>query len=255
MLKCSARLRGMAAASRRTQFWVWGIVLALFVGAAWFAISTLRSSVQPFGVISDPFRPDEQRPEGSTAQRGAVNFLVFGQVGASNQTLSIFHLADGRRRIDILNFPPDTTDVTDIDDVPTTVVEVEDLTGARMEHVMLWDLGFLTELEASPIRAEELVANPDALTARDVWSTALQEALSIRDPGQLNTLASALTPYIDADASLDTGRITDLARSLRHVAPSSIESCELPPDLSDGSHNALKLFFNSDTPRRCHELF
>lgn len=254
MLKRWARLHSMAETSRRTKLLVWGIVLALFAGAAWFTVSTLRASVQPFGVISDPFPAEEQRPEGSTQRRGAVNFLVFGEISSTNHTLSIFHLAEGRRRIDVLNFPADSTAVTDIQDIPGTLVEIEELTGARMEHVMRWDLGFLTQLESSPIqRFEELAANPEVLNADDVWTTALQEALSISDPGQLRTLASSMTPYIDADEHLDTGRITELAKSLRHVAPSSVETCLLPAQLSDEQRNRLVNFFRPETTGRCEQ--
>lgn len=245
----------MAQASPRTKFWVWGIVLVLFAGAAWFAFSTLRASFQPLAVIQDPFPPEEQRPEGSDAPRGAVNFLVFGEAASSNQTLSIFHLAEGRRRIDILNFPPDSTDVTDIDDIPATVIEVEALTGARMEHVLRWDLEFLTELEAASTGAEDLLMRPEALSADNVWTTVLQETLDIRDPGQLNTLASTLTPYVAADADLNTGRITDLARSLRHVSPEAIASCALPAELSSAQQTALNAYFRNAAPVRCAELF
>lgn len=245
----------MAETSRRTKMVVWGIVLALFAGAAWFTFSTLRSSVQPFGVLANPFPAEEQRPEGSAARRGAVNFLVFGEVNSTNQTLSIFHLAEGRRRIDVISFPADSTAVTDIQDIAGTLVEVEELTGARMEHVMRWDLRFLTQLESSPIRhADELAANPQALNADDVWTTALQEALSIADPGQLRTLATSLTPYIDADEHLDTGRITELAKSLRYVAPSSVETCLLPAQLSDVERNRLGRFFRPETTGRCTEV-
>src|SRR5699024_5740516 len=61
----SARLSGMATASRRTRISVWVIVLALFAGAAWFAFNTIRASVQPLGVLADPFPEEESRPEGS----------------------------------------------------------------------------------------------------------------------------------------------------------------------------------------------
>lgn len=245
----------MAQASPRTKFWVWGIVLIIFAGAAWFAISTLRASFQPLAVIQNPFPDEEHRPEGSDAPRGAVNFLVFGEAASSNHTLSIFHLAEGRRRIDIVNFPPDSTDVTDINDIPATVVEVEALTDARMEHVLLWDLEFLTELETAPSSAEELLTSPAALNADNVWTTVLQETLDIRDPGQLNTLAATLTPYVAADAGLNTGRITDLARSLRHVAPEAIASCVLPAELSSHQQAALRTYFRDGSPVRCAELF
>ena len=184
----------MAEASRRTKIWVWVIVLTLFAGAAIFAINTLRSSMQPLGVLNDPFPEEQVRPGGSEADRGAVNFLVFGEVAATHQTLSIFHLAEGRRRIDIVNFPSDSAHLSNIQDVPGTVQEVEDLTQARMEHVMLWDLEFLTELDSAALTAEDIAANAEAFDADAVWTTALQEALDIRDPGQLNTLAAAPDP-------------------------------------------------------------
>ena len=255
MRNCSARLRSMAAASRRTKFWVWGIVLALFAGAAWFAYSTLRASFQPLGVIADPFPTETQRPEGSDAPRGPVNFLVFGEAAGQHQTLSIFHLADGRRRVDIVNFPRDFASVTDIEDIPTTVSEVEVLTGARMEHVMRWDLEFLTQLETAPGAAAAVLTDPTALDADDVWQSVIQETLNVQDAGQLNALASTLTPFVDADAQLDTARITDLARSLRHVSPDSVTSCVLPEALTDQQQASLKRYFTTGTPRQCAELF
>ncbi|HEY4557350.1 MAG TPA: hypothetical protein VIG82_04075 [Enteractinococcus sp.] len=245
----------MAAASRRTKIWVWVIVLALFAGAAWFAISTLRASVQPLEVLDDPFPAEEVRPEAADGGRSAVNFLVFGEAASSHQTLSIFHLAEGRRRIDILNFPQDSADITDILDIPTTVQQVEDLTQARMEHVMLWDLEFLAELESAPISAEEVAKHPEAFDADAVWTTVLQEALDVQDPGQLTTLASTLTPYVAADSGLNTRRMTDLARSLRHISPENIGSCELPQDLTSAQQAGLVEYFASGTPRWCAELF
>lgn len=255
MLNCSTRLRGMAAASRRTKFIVWGVVLALFAGAAWFAYSTLRASFQPLGVIANPFPTDTQRPEGSDAERGPVNFLVFGEAANQHQTLSVFHLANGRRRVDIVNFPRSFTEVTDIQDIPGTVSEIESLTGARMEHVMRWDLEFLTQLETAPGAAAAVLTDPTALSADDVWQSVLQETLSVRDAGELNTLASALTPFVDADAELDTGRITDLAKSLRHVSPEHVTSCVLPEAPTDQELAKLKRYFRAEGARRCAELF
>ncbi|GAA4478825.1 hypothetical protein GCM10023190_20870 [Enteractinococcus fodinae] len=245
----------MAEASRRTKIWVWVIVLTLFAGAALFAVNTLRSSMQPLGVLNDPFPDEQARPGGSEAARGAVNFLVFGEAAATHQTVSIFHLAEGRRRIDIVNFPSDSAHLSNIQDVPGTVQEVEDLTQARMEHVMLWDLEFLTELESAAVTAEAITADPEAFDADTVWTMVLQEALDIRDPGQLNTLAATLTPYVAADAGLNTGRITDLARSLRHVSPDNIASCELPTELSAAEQDALARYFDQGTPRWCAQLF
>ena len=245
----------MAEASRRTKIWVWVIALALFAGAAWFAVSTLRSSVQPLGVLQDPFPDEDERPESPEGARSAVNFLVFGEAASSNQTLSIFHLADGRRRIDILNFPQDSADITDLQDIPGTLVEVEAITDARMEHVMLWDLEFLAELDSAPISVEDVARQPESFDADTVWTTALQEALNIRDPGQLNTLASTLTPYVAADEELNTGRITDLAKSLRHVSPENIASCVLPTQLSSNQGAALRRYFAKGSPRWCAELF
>ena len=234
---------------------MWVIVLALFAGAAWFAFSTIRASVQPLGVIDDPFPAEEVRPEGSDEARGPVNFLVFGEAQSTPQTVSIFHLADGRRRIDILNFPPDSAEISDIADIAGTVEEVETLTNARMEHVMLWDLEFLVELEAGPVSPEEIAINPETYDADTVWITVLQEAVDIGDPGQLNSLASALTPYVAADAQLNTGRITDLARSIRHVSPENIASCTLPEAFDVVSQDALQRYFAEGTPRWCAELF
>src|SRR5699024_4523569 len=134
----------MATASRRKTIWVWVIVLVVFAGAVWVAVSTIRSSLHPLEVLEDPFPDEDARPGASWQSRGPVNFLVVGQGGSSAQTLSIFRLADGRRRIDVVNFPAGTRLVTNLDDVEATLVEVEELTGARMEHVMLWDLDFLT---------------------------------------------------------------------------------------------------------------
>lgn len=245
----------MATASRRTKIWVWVIVLALFAGATWVAVSTIRASVQPLGVVADPFPDEDTRPESSEEARGPVNFLVYGTVDATPQTLSIFHLADGRRRIDILNFPQNSSDISDLSDVAGTVQEVETLTAARMEHVMMWDLAFLAELEAGPVSPDELASNPEIYDAETVWTTVLQEALDIRDPGQLNTLASSLTPYVDADAQLNTGRITDLARSIRHVSPDNIGSCTLSESLDVVAQDALQRYFEDGAPRWCAELF
>ena len=245
----------MAAASRRKTIWVWVIVLALFAGAAWVAYTTIRSSLQPLTVLQDPFPDEEHRPEASDEHRSAVNFLVFGEAADSVQTLSIFHLADGRRRIDVVNFPTETAHVSNIDDAAATVAEVEELTGARMEHVMLWDLEFMTELEDAPLSAEEFLENPDALPAEEVWSSVLQEALDTSDPGRLNTLANALTPYVAADQDLDTGRITELAKSLRHVPAENIDSCTLPEELSGGQQADLVEYFATGQPTRCAELF
>ena len=245
----------MAQASRRTKIWVWVITLTLFIGAAVFTVNTLRTSVQPLGVLDDPFPSEELRPAGSDATRGAVNFLVFGEAATTHHTLSIFHLAEGRRRIDVLNFPPESAHLTDIQDIAGTVQEIEALTDARMEHVMRWDLEFLAEWESTTISAQEVTLYPDAFDADTVWATALQEALDIRDPGQLNTLASTLTPYVDADAGLNTGRITDLARSLRHVSPDNIASCVLPEELSAAERDGLTRYFSQGTPRWCAELF
>lgn len=245
----------MAEASRRTKFWVWAIVLVLFAAAAWFAISTIRSSMQPLGVLNDPFPAEEQRPEGTDGDRSAMNFLVFGEAESTHQTLSIFHLAEGRRRIDILNFPTNSAVVSDLQDIPATVQEVEALTEARMEHVMLWDLEFLAELDSAPMTAEEIATNPAVLDGDTVWTTVLQEALDVSDAGQLRTVADTLTPYVAADAELNTGRITELARSLRHVAPESVDSCVLPSDFSDGERWALRRYFEQSTPARCAELF
>lgn len=245
----------MTQASRRTKIWVWVIVISLFGGAAWFAVGTLRASVQPFGVIADPFPAEAQRPAAPEGRRSPVNFLVFGEAASEHQTLSIFHLANGRRRVDILNFPADSTAITDIQDIAGTLAEVEELTQTRMEHVMRWDLEFLTQLETMPVDPHQLMENLESLNANEVWTAALQEALSVQDPGKLNTLASSLTPYVDADAQLNTGRISDLAKSLRHVSPSSVTSCELPTELSSTQHSRLATYFREGTPRRCAELF
>ncbi|NWN87459.1 MAG: hypothetical protein HLX51_02790 [Micrococcaceae bacterium] len=245
----------MAAASRRKTVWVWVIVLALFAGAAWVAYSTIRSTLQPLAVIDDPFPEEKHRPEASDEHRSAVNFLVFGEAADSVHTLSVFHLADGRRRIDVVNFPTQSAHVSNIDDAAATVAEVEDLTGARMEHVMLWDLEFMAELEDAQVTAEELLANPEALQAQDVWSSVLQEALDTRDPGRLNSMASALTPYVAADQDLDTGRITELAKSLRHVPAENIASCTLPEELSGTQQADLVEYFATGEPTRCAELF
>ena len=245
----------MAVASRRMRIWLWVIVLALFAGAAWFSYSTIRASLQPLGVLDDPFPEEKLRPEGSDAARGPVNFLVIGQAQSTPQTLSIFHLADGRRRIDIINFPHQMSEISEIEDISGTIQEVEALTGARMEHVMLWDLEFLVELEAGPISPKEIAINPETYDAETVWTTVLQEALDIRDPGQLNTLASALTPYVAADAQLDTGRITDLARSIRHVSAENVASCTLPAEFSMVDQDALQRYFKEGTPRWCADLF
>lgn len=245
----------MAAASRRKTVWVWVIVLAVFAGAVWVAVSTIRSSLHPLAVIEDPFPDEDARPEPSEDDRGPVNFLVFGHADASNQTLSIFHLADGRRRIDVVNFPADSQAVKNIDDVEATLVEVEELTGARMEHVMLWDLAFLTELEGVNVTPEELAENARALSADEVWTTVLQEALDTRDPGQLQSIANTLTPYVAADRGLNTGRITDLARSLRHVPADNISSCTLPTDLTEVQLADLVEYFATGQPTRCAELF
>ncbi|MDN6638107.1 MAG: hypothetical protein L0L05_07200 [Yaniella sp.] len=245
----------MAAASRRKTIWVWVIVLAVFAGAVWVAVSTIRSSLHPLEVIEDPFPDEDTRPETSDESRGPVNFLVFGQAASSNQTLSIFHLADGRRRIDVVNFPAGTRLVTNLDDVEATLVEVEELTGARMEHVMLWDLDFLTEFESTDISPQELAEDPEALSADDVWTTALQEALDTRDPGQLQSIATSLTPYVAADRGLNTGRITDLARSLRHVPADNIASCTLPEDITEAQLADLVEYFATGEPARCADLF
>src|SRR5699024_12723878 len=108
--------------------------------------STCRSRRHRLEVSPDRCPAEDNRPEASEEDRGPVNFLVFGQAASSNQTLSIFHLAAGRRRIDILTFPQGAQVVANLEDVEATLVAVEELTGARMEHVMLWDLAFLTEL-------------------------------------------------------------------------------------------------------------
>lgn len=255
MLNCSVRIRVMAVPSRRTKLWVWGLVLALFAGAAWFAFSTLRASFQPLGVIPDPFPAEEHRPEGSDAARGPVNFLVFGEAAGEHQTLSIFHLADGRRRIDIMNFPRDSADVTDLQDVAGTVREIEELTQARMEHVMRWDLEFLTQLETAPGAAAAVLTDPSALSADDVWTAVVQETLAVRDASELKALTSSLTPYIDADGGLDTGRITDLARSLRHVSPENVTSCMVPEQLTKQQRSALQRYFRTGNPGRCERLF
>lgn len=231
------------------------IVLAVFAGAVWVAVSTIRSSLHPLSVIEDPFPQEDLRPEGSEEERGPVNFLVFGQAASSNQTLSIFHLADGRRRIDILNFPQDAHLVSDLEDVEGTLVAVEELTGARMEHVMLWDLEFLTELDSTDITAEELTEHPEALSADDVWTSVLQEALDTQDPGQLQSIARSLTPYVAADGGLNTGRITDLARSLRHVPAANIASCKLPADMTQTQRADLVEYFATGQPTQCAELF
>lgn len=243
----------MAGASRRKTVWVWVIVLMVFAGAVWVAVSTIRSSLHPLSVIEDPFPAEENRPEVSEDDRGPVNFLVFGQAASSNQTLSIFHLADGRRRIDVLNFPTNSAAVTDLEDVATTLVEVEELTGARMDHVMLWDLEFLAELDDT-VTAETLVEHPETLNADDVWTTVLQQALDTNDPGQLRSIATTLTPYVSADRGLNTGRITDLARSLRHVPAENISSCELPTGMTDAQQAKLAEYFATGEPSRCAEV-
>ena len=245
----------MAAASRRKTVWVWVIVLAVFAGAVWVAVSTIRSSLHPLEVINDPFPAEDNRPEASEEDRGPVNFLVFGQAASSNQTLSIFHLADGRRRIDILNFPQGAEVVANLEDVEATLVAVEELTGARMEHVMLWDLAFLTELESMDITGEELTDDPESFSADDVWTPVLQEALETQDPGQLQSIARSLTPYVAADRGLNTGRITDLAKSLRHVPAANIASCTIPEDLTQAQRADLVEYFATGQPTRCAELF
>lgn len=245
----------MAAASRRKSVWVWVIVLAVFAGAVWVAFNTIRASLQPLGVIEDPFPHEDMRPESSEEARGPVNFLVFGQAEASNQTLSIFHLADGRRRIDVMNFPADSPAVKNLDDVEATLVNVEELTGARMEHVMVWDLAFLAELDHAEVALEQVIASPQALSGDDVWTAVLQEALDTRDPGQLQEIANRLTPYVAADRGLNTGRITDLARSLRHVPADNISSCTLPAELSETQQADVAEYFATGSPVRCAELF
>lgn len=234
---------------------VWTIVVALFAGAAWFAISTIRSGMQPLGVLDDPFPDEQSRPEGSDQARGAVSFLVFGEAASAHQTLSIFHLADGRRRIDTLNFPSDSIEISDIQDIAGTVAEVETLTGARMEHVMRWDLEFLAELESAPVTAEEVMMTPEALDADTVWTAVLQEALDVDDANQLKDVATTLTPYVSADAELDTGRITDLARSLRHVDPTNVGSCVLPGEFNEIDRQAIVKYFEEGTPTWCAEVF
>src|SRR5699024_4634774 len=107
----SARLCDMAATSRRKTLWVWVVVVTLFVGAVWVAVSTIHSSFQPLSVIKEPFPDEANRPEASEHDRGAVNFLVFGQVESDNKTLSIFHLAQGRRRVEVLRSEEHTSEL------------------------------------------------------------------------------------------------------------------------------------------------
>lgn len=229
-------------------------MLAIFAGAVWVAVSTIRSSLHPLTVIDDPFPAEDTRPEASDEDRGGVNFLVFGQALESNQTLSVFHLADGRRRIDIINVPAQHSAISNLDDVPSTLIEVEELTGARMDHVMIWDLEFLAELDGT-VSPNELVDQPELLRADDVWSTVLQQALDTSDPGQLQSIATTLSPYVAADRGLNTGRMTDLARSLRHVSADNIGSCTLPTDMTEAEVAGLVEYFATGQPTRCAELF
>ena len=120
---------------------------------------------------------------------------------------------------------------------------------------MRWDLEFLTRLETAPGEAAAVLTDPTALGADDVWQSVVQEALSVQDAGQLKTLASTLTPFVDADAALDTGRITDLAKSLRHVSPDNVTSCVLPQELSQQQQVMLHSLFTSEGLRRCAEIF
>lgn len=154
-----------------------------------------------------------------------------------------------------MNFPRDSVDVTDLQDVAGTVHEIEELTQARMEHVMRWDLEFLTQLETAPGAAAAVLTDPSALSADDVWTAVVQETLAVRDASELKALTSSLTPYIDADGGLDTGRITDLARSLRHVSPENVTSCMVPEQLTKQQRSALQRYFRTGNPGRCERLF
>lgn len=244
----------MSQTSRRTKVWVWSIVLALFAGAAWFTFDTLRSSVQPFSVLSDPFPQEHHRPQGPDGRRSAVNFMVIGQAQGEHQTLSIFHLADGRRRVDVLNFPAGSSHISNLEDVAGTVAEVEQLTAARMEHVMLWDLEFMAEFELTGLSVDELGLDLTSLSADQVWSYVLQETFSVQDAGQLRSVAESLTPYIAADQHLDAGRIADLSKSLRYVSPSNVSSCVLPDPIEGAEYQRLLDYFKNGN-RRCAELF
>ncbi|HIW45625.1 MAG TPA: hypothetical protein H9884_01805 [Candidatus Yaniella excrementigallinarum] len=245
----------MAATSRRKTLWVWVVVVTLFVGAVWVAVSTIHSSFQPLSVIKEPFPDEANRPEASEHDRGAVNFLVFGQVESDNKTLSIFHLAQGRRRVEVLNFPAGATVAATLDDVADTVAKVEELTGARMDHVLQWDLASVAELDGAQVSSDTLVTDPEALQREDVWASVLTSALDTRDPAQLQAIADTLTPYIAADRGLNTGRITELARSVRHVPTENISSCTLPKEFSASQQADLAEYFASGQPARCAEIF
>lgn len=245
----------MAATARRKSLWVWVVVVALFAGAVWVAVDTVRSSFQPLAVVDDPFPDEANRPDASDDDRGAVNFLVFGQVESDNKTVSIFHLAAGRRRVEILNFPVAAAVASDLDDVADTVAKVEELTGTRMDHVLQWDLESVAELDGAPVSSDTLLADPETLQQKDVWASVLTSALDTRDPGQLQAIASQLTPYIAADRGLNTGRITELARSLRHVPAENIGSCVLPKDFAASQRAALAGYFAAGQPARCADVF
>lgn len=245
----------MAATSRRKTLWVWVVVVTLFAGAVGVAVSTIHSSLQPLAIVDDPFPDEANRPETSDDDRGAVNFLVFGQVESDSKTLSIFHLASGRRRVEVLNFPAGAAAVANLNHVADTVAEVEELTGARMDHVLQWDLSSVAELEGTQVSSDTLLADPEVLQREDIWASVLKNALDTRDPGQLQTIGDTLTPYIAADRGLNTGRITELARSLRHVPAENISSCTLPEDFSASQQADLAQYFATGQPARCAEVF
>src|SRR5690625_6452754 len=71
----------------------------------------------------------------------------------------------------------------------------------------------------------------------------------------LQSIATSLTPYVAADRGLNTGRITDLARSLRHVPADNIASCTLPEDITEAQLADLVEYFATGVPARCADLF
>ena len=140
-----------------------------------------------------------------------------------------------------------------LDDVADTVAKVR-RNGAGW--IMLqWDLASVAELDGAQVSSDTLVTDPEALQREDVWASVLTSALDTRDPAQLQAIADTLTPYIAADRGLNTGRITELARSVRHMPTENISSCTLPEEFSTSQQADLAEYFASGQPARCAEIF
>lgn len=173
----------------------------------------LTSTAHPLQTVPQAFPPEDSRPEkheDAGSRTGPLSILVLGYVGGDDsgkitenlgqrsQSITLFHMPNGRRFMNALAIPPETPVATGTQDltigellsssdeatVADLVGSVESLLDTRVDHVMLLDYRGVVDM------AEEL----DGVTLYDPEQTA--EAQRHLSPEQFEALVEdSRQPY------------------------------------------------------------